>query len=251
MGYRGWEKNGRHVKKGEKGIMILAPVIYGDRDKKDREEGTGKRPGPTSSSSDEEDADGLTPTTRTVTGFRPAYVFDVSQTEGRPLPEVVRELKGTSETIVAVRQATTALLTQAGFHVSEKQIREFGYVRPSTKEVVTREGLEDLQAMKTLLHESGHVLLGHEPEGDKSSNETEAESVAFIVANYFGLDTSVYSFGYISGYLKTPEQLIVSGNRIQQTAEHLIGRIEEVIKARETITAITNPGASMDGNRQL
>lgn len=229
MGYRGWEKNGRHVMKGEKGILILAPVTYGAR------KSNGENPNPNTKAKDDEETEGLTASTRTVTAFRPAYVFDVSQTEGEPLPEVARELKGTSREILGIRQATTALLQGQGFSVSEKHITAFGYVQPSTKEVVTREGLEDMQAMKTLLHESAHVVLGHEPKEEKSWNEIEAESVAFIVADYFGFDTSSYSFGYISGYLKTPEQLIVAGNRIQAASENLIERIEEVLMTREKI----------------
>lgn len=196
-GFRSWEKNfERHVKKGEKGIRILAPVPV----KKKKTE------------SDGEDALGKEETEETEIAYiryRTVSVFDVSQTEGKPLPEFgSKELSGDMEEFDAFFGAVSEF-SPVGIRFDEIPGSAKGYYSNSNKEIVIRDGMSEAQTAKTMVHEVAHAWLHDREEmasrGEKKNRseiETEAESVAFVVSSHFGLDTSDYSFPYVVGWLK-------------------------------------------------
>jgi len=184
-GYRRWQEMGRHVLKGEKGIAILAPIIYRNKvDSEDAEtEGIGH---------------GI------VTAFRPAYVFDVSQTDGEPLPEVTHRLTGSDPD--GAFQSLTAVANSFGFDVelSDSLGRKNGDFQFELNRIRINESVDAAQAVKSLAHEIGHGIL-HGPEvrpadATRGLLELEAESVAYVVCSELGLDSSQYSFGYVAGW---------------------------------------------------
>lgn len=224
MGFRQWQAHNRAVKNGEHGLMILVPSTY----KKDKGEA---RPEAVDDSPEELGV-------RFITG----YVFDVSQTEGDLVPEIIHELRGTSDEIRDLRATITRVLGSDGYEVGEEHLvgKHYGYVSKETDRVVTREGVDDLQAVKTLIHEKAHVAMHVGlplDEIPKEQRELEAESVAFVVLNYYGLDTSDYSLSYVASW---------SGgdiSRIQASAERVHHAASSIIDAMEAVRS-TNTGLS-------
>jgi N-terminal domain of anti-restriction factor ArdC/IrrE N-terminal-like domain len=207
-GFHAWKKLNRSVKKGEKGIRILAPMTY-----KDAEDPEAVR-----------------------VSFRSVAVFDVSQTEGEPLPEIVTPLEGDDQGLL---QALKEFACNKGFWVLAEDMGETNgtcsYRSPITITLNPNRSL--LQQAKTLAHELGHALLhcgenytGHDA---KSAMELEAESVAFIVLQHFGVDSGDYSFGYISHWVASGAdlepviaQLKESGVKIQKATNEIISAID-------------------------
>lgn len=196
-GFRRWTELGRHVRKGEHGIGILAPCIY-----KTKDDETGK---------DE----------RRVTGFRVAHVFDISQTDGEELPDVRPELL-TGEGPVGLWDSLAQIVADEGYSLSRDMpqiVGANGETCWTTRSVVVRPDLEPAAATKTLAHEVAHILCRH---GDRDLGvcrgvaEVEAESVAYIVLGGCGLDTAPYTLPYVAGWaggdLKT----------VQSTAEKVV-----------------------------
>lgn len=146
-----------------------------------------------------------------VVGFRPVYVWDVSQTSGDPLPEPTAPQLLAGRAPEGLWDALAAQCVNAGFTVERRPIEERnglnGYTVFNGRNVVVRSDVDDAQAVKTLAHELGHVLL-HDPAsfvgGDtircQGIVEVEAESLAYLVAADHGLDTSQYSFAYVAGW---------------------------------------------------
>ena len=217
-GYSKWKALGRQVGKGEKGIMILAPMPY-------------KR------KSDDPDED-----EETAVAFKATYVFDISQTSGKDLPEYVQDLEGDIEpeqmTAVfdALRKAVGIPITFEDFPGDAH-----GYYSNSEDKIVIQTGMSDAQTVKTGIHECAHKLL-HDKNleiatvhSDRSGREVQAESVAFIVAERFGLDTSEYSFPYIAGWSKgkPSEELSKYLSEIQEAAKMLVTAITDGLTALE------------------
>jgi len=226
MGFRQWQQLGRSVKKGERGLMILVPRTY---KKKDAPEG--------------EDDEALD--SRAGVSFIVGYVFDVTQTEGETIPDLVSELRGTSEEIQELRATITQVLGQSGYTVEEEHLvgRTYGYISKEEGRVATREGVDDLHALKTLLHEKAHDILhvgSSTNEIPKEQRELEAESVAYVVASYYGLDTSDYSFGYVRSWAGDPKKLAASAEHIHYAASQIIDAMEQTRDTRESLAATPN-----------
>jgi antirestriction protein ArdC len=225
MGFRQWKGVGRSVKKGERGLTILAPSTY----KKTNGEA------PTDGNEDTPEEVGVR--------FITVSVFDVSQTEGEPVPEILRELKGTSEEIQELRSTLTRIFGDEGYEVEEQHLvgNHYGYINPASKKVVTREGVEDMQALKTLLHEKAHKLL-HVDAADakdipRDQRELEAESVAFIAMRYYGFDTSEYSFAYVTSWTNADtKKIAASADRIHHAASSIIDAMEQARETRQLLT---------------
>ncbi len=211
-GFRTWQKLNRHVRKGEKGIVILAPMVV--RKKADGEDG--------------EDAQ-----TR-LFGFRAAHVFDLSQTEGEPLPEFA-SVKGDPET-------HTLRLKDA--------IRSRGIVLEYTSDIYPAFGcstggriqllpfMPAAAEFAVLVHEFAHELLHRgqrRTQTNKTVRETEAEAVSFVVCQAIGLDTSTAASDYIQLYQGDKDTLAESLEFIQQTAAQIISAITE--EQREELVA--------------
>ncbi len=201
-GFRSWQSVGRQVRKGERGIAILAPCT--DRPKTaDRAEPAapaGQEP-TTTSGGVAPDAGGK----QQVRGFRAVHVFDLSQTEGAPLPDVAPAL--------LVGQAPAGLwkdlASQVAGHGYALERGDCGgangYTDPSRRVVRVRDDIDDAQAVKTLIHELGHLECGHVVDLTTYATcrgrcEVEAESVAYVVAAAHGLDAGGYSFAYVAGW---------------------------------------------------
>ncbi|MBP7187467.1 MAG: DUF1738 domain-containing protein [Ruminococcus sp.] len=223
-----WKQLGRTVNKGENGIAILAPMTF--RNKQSENE-------------DEEEQDEAE--TRTL-GFRKVYVFDVSQTSGEPVPEYVSDLDEDIEE-EHVEAVISAVRSITGLPVDVEDISggAKGYYSHSEQRIVIQAGLSGAQAVKTAIHECAHALL-HDPDKKlptadttRSDKEVQAESVAYIVASRYGLDTSEYSFPYIASWShgKQLEQLNRFLNEIQGTARIICDAIDnELTILAEEIT---------------
>ena len=237
-GYQAWQKqHQRHVKKGEKGIQIIAPSPY--KAKKEREvldPATG-RP--------KLDAQGK-PVREIVEveypAFRVATVFDVSQTEGKELPSLgVDELTGKVDSYGKLLSALTeACPVPIGFEQIESGAK--GYYHTTEHRIALQEGMSEAQTVKTLIHEMAHQRLhSHEKEKPREerlnarSKEVEAESVAYTVCQHFGIDTSDYSFGYIAGWSSGKEtaELKESLGKIRDAASEMITEIEAKLNEME------------------
>ncbi len=233
-GYQSWQKNfNRHVKPGEKGIRILAPVPV--REKQEREKLDPQTQEPVLR------ADGQPETEEVevvIPRFRAVSVFDLSQTEGDPLPALeVPELMGSVENFAVFMQAVEAV-SPMPIRYQDISTGAKGYCSHSSKEIVIQQGMSESQTMKTGIHEVAHAIL-HDREQmeemgerkDRMTREVEAESVAYTVCQYFGLDTSDYSFPYIAGWSSSREmgELRASMETIRQTAGDLIDKMTETI----------------------
>lgn len=235
-GYTTWQKQNRYVKKGEKGIRIICPSPYKKEYLKDVIDKTTGKP--------ELLSDGRTKqeiVQKVIPFFKVGYVYDISQTEGQPLPEIADILEGDLDE--GLKSLKEAMLQVSPVPVRFQPIdgETNGFYSPAAGEIVVDSTLSEKQSLKTLIHETAHALL-HNPEASSSqptreTKEVEAESVAYVVCQYFGLDTSDYSFGYIAGWSSgkgTPE-LKASLENIRNTSNEIISNVEQILIKKETL----------------
>ena len=227
-GFHTWKKEfGRNVKAHESGLKILAPCPYRrfiEQDKLDKD-GTPVL-----------DAAGEPLRERTLVQymrFRIVTVFDISQTEGKELPCIgVSELSGDiahfEELANAITNVSPVPILYEAPHGAAK-----GCFNHVTEEILIRPGMSQKQTLKTMLHEISHATLhrrkkNEPPSKDQHTREVEAESVAYVVCQHFGIDTSDYSFGYVAGWSKGKEldELKASLDTIRSCAASLIDAIE-------------------------
>ena len=226
-----WNKDfHRYVNKGEHGIMILAPCNY----KKPT-----ARPLFDKDGNPEKDENGsplYTVEYSDVRTYKPAYVYDVSQTNGEPVPRLGEdELEGKVDNYDKIMAALKAVATvDIAYEVITTGAK--GYYSSAEKRIVLNDGMSDLQTIKTLIHETAHSML-HDKDylestgekKDRQTREVEAESVAFTVCSYLGLDTSDYSFGYIGGWAGSRQLDAVkeSMETIRKCSSEIISAIEQ------------------------
>ena len=232
-GFNKWrDEFERHVKRGEKGIKILAPAPYKIKKELEKLDPDGK---PIIG------GDGKPVTEQkeiTVPAFKVVSVFDVSQTDGKEIPDIaVDSLTGSVEQyedfFKALEQTSPV---PVGFERIESGAH--GYYHNAEKRIALNEGESELQTIKTLIHESAHaklhdIDLNAPPEQQQErpssrTREVEAESIAYTVCQHFGLDTSDYSFGYVAGWSsdKDIKELKASLETIRATASELITEID-------------------------
>lgn len=210
-----WKELERHVKANEHGLKIFSPIVKKKIDPKTKQvvinEKTGKPE-------------------MVVTGFKPAYVFDISQTEGKELPKIAKLLTGKVEDYEHLKES---LIKISPVPLTFEHIEggANGYYHTLEKRIVVDEGLPEQQKIKTMVHEISHSMLHAkvDDEKERTTKEVEAESVAYTVCNYIGLDTSDYSFGYIGGWSKDKElsELKESLSSIKDTSAQIIKKLEE------------------------
>ncbi len=225
-GFKTWETLGRHVKKGEKGITILAPCPYKSVNYVDVIE-------PDTGQVKRDEQGNVMKERKEISraSFKAISIFDISQTEGKPLPELVKELQGEIPDykilMDSIRDVAPVPIRFDVWNETKK-----GYYDLENQEIVIKSGMSDLQTIKTAIHETTHSILQKDKEHTKDSRtmEVEAESVAFICCQHLGLDTSDYSFGYLAGWSSNKElpELKASLQTIQKTAH---GVIEQLAKA--------------------
>ena len=230
-GYSSWKRNfHRHVNKDEKGLTILAPVTCKKTELMDKSDENGN---PVL----DEDGNPIKEE-RTINRLRFTVktVFDVSQTSGKPLPSLVHDLTGSSDEVLAFIDSVKAICTiPIDYHSPEKDpiltSGAKGYYSPSEDKIVLNMNLEDMQTAKTLIHEYTHSLLHKKTDKDREQREIEAESLAFVLCDHFGIDTSEYSFGYIASYSdQDPEKLKSILENIQSTAHEMIDSLEPLFE---------------------
>ena len=232
--YTGWKSMDRYVKKGEKGIKILAPTPYTVLRDEPKLDADGKQVY-------NKDGEAVMETKEIkVTGFKVVNTFDISQTEGKELPTIgVNELTGDVKNYSAMLQA---LMDICPVPIAFENIRggAKGYYHQVEQRIAIQEGMSEVQTVKTTIHEMAHQKLHalqiQGPNQTRNSKEVEAESVAYTVCQHYGIDTSDYSFSYVVGWSEgkeTPE-LKASLETIRKTAAELIHAIDEKLKGLVT-----------------
>lgn len=221
-GFHTWKDMGRTVKKGEKGIMILAPIPK--RVKVDNPDQGGEE------RADEGAAQAARqghPIRGGVWGFRVAYVFDVEQTEGKNLPEFARVQGDPAEHLDRLK----ALVKSEGIALEYAKGLQGAYGVSLKGTIKLVEGLTPAHEFSVLAHEMAHELLHKDPkrraETTKTVRETEAEAVAFVVCRAIGLDTGQQHSDYIKLYRGSVETLTQSLDAIRDTSARILGGIEE------------------------
>lgn len=220
-GYKAWNKLGRYVKKGAKGLAILAPCFKKVEVFKEPED-----------KSEYLDAEGEKETKRIISGFRIAYVFDIADTDGSDeyLPVLVKGLAGNSLQEQEIYEGLKSFISKEHCVQEVKGTASKGSYNLETGVISVRSDLEYLQKVKTILHEYAHAVdFAMHPETDMDRNRREliAESVAFVVSLRLGLDTSSYSVGYIKSWLKDKDELKIIADSVQKVAYTIITKLAD------------------------
>ena len=236
-GFSAWKNNfGRNVIKGQKGIKIIAPSPYKVKQEMKKIDPHTQQPiiGKDGKPVTEEKE-------ITIPAYKVVSVFDVSQTEGKELPDIaVDELTGDVE---RYRDFFAALEKTSPVPIGFEQIpgSSHGYYHLEDKRIAIQEGMSELQTLKTAIHEIAHAKLHdidlnapeneQQPRVDRRTREVEAESVAYTVCQHYGLDTSDYSFGYVAGWSSGRElsELKNSLETIRSAAAEIINSIDETL----------------------
>ena len=230
-GYHAWEKKfNRHVMKGEKGIQIIAPAPFKEKQEQEKvDPETGEVVLREDGQPETEEV------TIVIPRFKVSTVFDLSQTDGDPLPEL-----GPGELTASVENYEifmNAIRSVAPVPIRFDEIRSGakGYYDNANKEIVIQTGMSEMQTMKTAVHETAHAILHDRDimqeqgiQKDQMTKEVEAESVAFVSLAHFELDTSDYSFPYIAGWSsgRDTKELKASLDTIRKTSSEIIDGIE-------------------------
>ena len=257
-GFTAWKNQfQRNVKKGEKGIKIIAPSPFKIKQETEKIDPQTQKP--------VIGRDGKPVTEEkeiTIPAYKVVSVFDVSQTEGKELPDIaVDALTGDVEQysdFFAALEKTSPV--PIGFEKIEGGAH--GYYHLEDKRIALDEGMSELQTLKTAIHEIAHAKLHdidrnapkdeQQPRVDRRTREVEAESVAYTVCQHYGLDTSDYSFGYVAGWSSGRElaELKSSLETIRSAAADIInsidGHIAELQKQREAEKAAPDLAAAQE-----
>ncbi|MBV6717277.1 ArdC-like ssDNA-binding domain-containing protein [Paenibacillus chitinolyticus] len=208
-GFEDWKKFGRHVKRGETAIKILGPKHRREVDEKTGEENW------------------------VLNGFYQASVFDISQTGGEELPSLSYELSKDTPTLRRFYEMAKAISPAPIQEVTLKGSMKGSY-NYTTQTISIKKGMAALQKCKTLIHEIAHAMLHTETDKPRELREVEAEGTAFVVLNYFGFDTSEYSFSYVAGWNGSAEHISKAGEAIQKAAVKLIDDLEAILNEKES-----------------
>lgn len=225
-GYAKWrDEFHRYPRKGEHGIRIFAPSPYKKKIETETLDEKGNRV------TEEQEVLAM--------GFRTAVVFDISQTDGEPLPQLgVEELDGEVKNYAEIYQALEKL---SPFPIVMEDIQNGakGYCDMADRKIAIQQDMSQLQTIKTLIHEVAHAKMHdyyHQTENRKeiksrANKEVEAESVAYVVCKHFGLDTSEYSFAYVAGWEGQDRNLLKDSLKvIQEAANEIISTVDRVIE---------------------
>ena len=233
-GFSAWKNNfERNVMKGQKGIKIIAPSPFKVKQEMQKIDPHTQKP--------VIGKDGKPVTEEkeiTIPAYKVVTVFDVSQTEGKELPDIaVDELTGDVD---RYKDFFAALEKTSPVPIAFEKIEggSHGYYHLADKRIALNEGMSELQTLKTAIHEIAHAKLHDidlnapkdgQPRVDRNTREVEAESVAYTVCQHYGLDTSDYSFGYVAGWSSGRElsELKSSLETIRSAAAEIINSIDE------------------------
>lgn len=227
-GYRAWQAKGYQVRRAEKAIKVLGPITR------------------TVALLDSQghpvfDESGRARERRQLVGVRPVSVFDISQTDGPPAPKPPAPQLLTGQAPEGLWQGLADIISDHGFRLERGECGTAnGYTNFAEKVVRVREDVDDAQAVRTLAHELGHVLLS-EP-GERALEcrgllEVEAESVAYMVTQAHGLDAGQYTFNYVTGWAtqagqgQTPEEVVrATGQRVISAVNTILGHTQRPVQ---------------------
>ena len=232
-GYRNWQSMGRQVKKGEKGITILAPA---PKKQKKAQALYDQNQMPVL---DEQGNQKYEEVEVVIPRFKATTVFDIDQTEGEPIQTIApEELTEAVQDFDLFIQAITDI-SPVPIRFDEIEGSAKGYYDNANKEIVIRKGMSESQTIKTAIHECGHAML-HDRDlmlasgikKDRETKEVEAESVAYSVCSAFQIETSDYSFPYIAGWSsgRDMKELRSSMDTIRQTAGKMVDDLTEKLQ---------------------
>jgi antirestriction protein ArdC len=203
-GFWAWQRLGRHVKKNERGIAIMAPVVY-------------RRKDPSTDPAEDEENE-------VVRAFKTAYVFDVSQTDGKPLPEFAC-VRGDPQRYL---QRLEGLIAAKGIELKRTDALAGAEGASTGGAILVKAGLTAANEFSVLVHELAHEMLHRAEDGksrDKKVKETEAEAVAYVVCQGIGLDVNTSCCDYIQLYDGDRKTLMNSLGRIQRTAAEILEEV--------------------------
>lgn len=235
-GYERWKKQfGRYVRRGERGITIIAPTSFKKKIQEQKLDPDTKAPVLDKNGNivmEEKEIE--------IPTYRPVKVFDVSQTDGNPLPSLVDSLSGTVKNYEAFLEA---LCRSSPVPVSMEPMsaKMDGYFSRDQQRIAVREGMSEVQTISAVIHEIAHSKLhnyekaaeGEGKEKDRRTEEVEAESISYAVCQYYGIETGGNSFGYIASWSQGKElpELRASLEIINKTAGSLIQDIDRNFRA--------------------
>ena len=243
-GFNKWKNQfARHVKKGEHGITIIAPTPY-----KKKIEEMNRDPDTHAPILDADGKAVMEEKEIEIPMFRPVKVFDVSQTDGKPLPELASSLSGTVPHYEAFPEALRRS-APVPIEFEPMAANTDGYFSPDQQRIAIREGMSEVQTVSATVHEIAHSKLHNRQKmqetaaagdnapdqpkpKDRRTEEVEAESISYAVCQYFGIQTGENSFGYIASWSKGKElkELRASLETINKTSCELINNIERHYK---------------------
>jgi antirestriction protein ArdC len=203
-GFRAWQKMDRFVRKGEKAIFIIAPMVYKKADAADGDDD------------------------RVLWGFKWVPVFDVGQTDGEELPSICNRLAGDDP--AGIFAQLVAVARSIGYHVVDAELpgSTNGDCTYDLHRIRVEVSNSPAQRLKTLAHEIAHAML-HEGVKDRHLTELEAESTAYVVCASLGINSEGYSFGYVAtwagGSDEARDAIRASGARIQRAADQILTAI--------------------------
>ena len=244
-GYNAWKnKFNRYVKKGEKGIQIIAPAPVKEREEREKiDKDTGL------TVLNESGEPEIEVVERVIPRFRVTTVFDYAQTDGEPLPTLeVNELTARVKDYTLLKEAIEQV-SPVPIRFGEIEGNAKGYYSHMDKEICVRADMGESQTIKTMIHEVAHAMLHDSDqmkqrgeEKDQLTKETEAESIAFTVCSALGIDTSDYSFPYVASWASGKElkELKDSMDTIRLTAADFLEKLETAVAERsvESMTAM-------------
>lgn len=244
-GYNAWKnKFNRYVKKGEKGIQIIAPAPVKEREEREKiDKDTGL------TVLNESGEPEIEVVERVIPRFRVTTVFDYAQTDGEPLPTLeVNELTARVKDYTLLKEAIEQV-SPVPIRFGEIEDNAKGYYSHVDKEICVRADMGESQTIKTMIHEVAHAMLHDSDqmkqrgeEKDQLTKETEAESIAFTVCSALGIDTSDYSFPYVASWASGKElkELKDSMDTIRLTAADFLEKLETAVAERsvERMTAM-------------
>lgn len=228
--FTGWKEMGRFVKKGEKGIKIIAPAPYTIQKEQEKVDERGR------TVLDKDGEPVMESVEIKINAFKVVSTFDVSQTDGKELPslgvdELMGSVDGYGTFFEALKQSCPVPMTFENIEGGAK-----GFYSQVEKRIAIQEGMSEVQTVKTAIHEMAHQKLHAIEHSDKNmsrnSKEVEAESVAYTVCQHYGIDTSDYSFSYVAGWSEGKEmpELKASLDTIRRAASEMTSSIDEKLE---------------------
>lgn len=251
--YTSWKNDfNRQVNAGEHGIKIIQPVTRNVKEEmSDKEKRSSSEDASKEQTQQDTERYNITPEGKKIVGYKVAYTFDVSQTsqiEGKPVVELelTHELQGKVHDYKELKEAITAA---APVPISFEEVTggAKGYYDTLHRQIVINEDMSESQTLKTMIHETAHSILhskeaqeerkesGLQPVG-RDEMEVQAESIAYVVSEHYGLDTSDYSFPYVASWAgdkdKVTKNLTEIKNGSAQIIEKMDRKLEEIEKEK-------------------